>query len=194
MTKTQLKKLFVPYTRDGAWECDYDLRGALQFLASQAEDQINLNLDPDFQRGHVWTVDQQGAWLVHFLRGGKNGRRIFFNHPGWQGSYKGVMELIDGKQRLEAVRVFLADELKLWGHTYSELCPTTEARRYLLSRNTLRLNVNTLPNRAAVLQWYLEMNGGGTPHTTDELTRVRDLLGIELRAALRGTHASNNNI
>jgi hypothetical protein len=186
MNRNQLKKLIVPYTRDGAWECDYDLRGVMRFLESQAEDRINMNLDPDFQRGHVWTADQQSAWLAHILRGGKNGRRIFFNHPGWQGSYKGVMELIDGKQRLEAVRAFLADEVKVLGYTYSELAPSREARLYLLSRNTLRLNVNTLPNRAAVLQWYLEMNDGGTPHTADELARVREMLNVELRAALKG--------
>jgi hypothetical protein len=96
------------------------------------------------------------------------------------------MELIDGKQRLEAVRAFLADEVPVLGYTFSKLCPTPEAHRHLQSRNTLRINVNTLPNRAAVLQWYLEMNDGGTPHTAEELARVREMLNVELRAALKG--------
>lgn len=176
---TLAKRVIVPYTRDGAWECDYDLRGVIHFIRQQEEDRIAIDLDPDFQREHVWTPFQQEAWLIHILRGGKNGRRIFFNHPGWQGSYKGVMQLIDGKQRIEAIRAFLNNEVTLWGYTYRELCPNFDAMRYLMSRNTMRLNVNTLKTREEILQWYLEMNDGGTPHTPEELEKVRLMLREE---------------
>ncbi len=179
MSKSLAKRLVVPYTRDGAWECDYDLRGVIRFIRAQEEDHVAIDLDPDFQRGHVWTSAQQEAWLIHILRGGKNGRRIFFNHPGWQGNYKGVMQLIDGKQRIEAIRAFLNNEVTPWGYTYKELCPDLTTRRLVLSRNTIRINVNTLKTREEVLQWYLEMNDGGTPHTSEELEKVRTMLREE---------------
>lgn len=34
-----------------------------------------LDLDPDFQRGHVWTRDQQVAYVEYMLRGGEVSRR-----------------------------------------------------------------------------------------------------------------------
>ena len=36
-----------------------------------------LQLNPDFQRGHVWTEDQQVKFLEFILRGGKTGRTPF---------------------------------------------------------------------------------------------------------------------
>jgi len=179
MDKNALKRLIIPYTRDGEWECDYDLRGVIRFIRQQEEDCGAIDLDPDFQRGHVWTSAQQEAWLIHILRGGKSGRRIFFNHPGWKSGYNGIMELIDGKQRIEAIRAFLNNEVTLWGYTYKELCPDATTARLVMRHCTIKINVNTLKTREEVLHWYLEMNDGGTPHTEAELQKVRDMLRAE---------------
>ena len=42
-------------------------------------------------------------------------------------------------------------------------------------------HVNDLKTRAEVLKWYLEMNTGGTPHTSDEISKVRDMLAAECK-------------
>ena len=36
--------------------------------------------------------------------------------------------------------------------------------------------VNDLADYDDVLRWYLQLNSGGTPHTEDELEKVRQLL------------------
>jgi hypothetical protein len=36
--------------------------------------------------------------------------------------------------------------------------------------------VNDLKTEAEVLRWYLEINAGGTPHTEEELDKVRKML------------------
>jgi len=41
--------------------------------------------------------------------------------------------------------------------------------------------MNDLKTRAEVLQWYIEFNAGGTPHTEAEINRVRELLKKETR-------------
>jgi len=178
--KSKIKPLdlITPYTKRGGWECDFTLSGVMRFLKQQEDEREYIcDYDPDFQRGHVWTPKQQHDWMVHYIRGGDSGRRLFFNHPGWQGDYgSGSLELVDGKQRIEAIRAFLADEVSVWGHTYSEFCVTDTDRRLFMGLNTVRINVNNLPTRAAVLQWYLEMNDGGTPHTSEELQKVRYML------------------
>lgn len=40
-------------------------------------------------------------------------------------------------------------------------------------------SVNDLQTKAEILQWYIEMNSGGTPHTSKEIERVKKLLDQE---------------
>jgi len=163
------------FTRGGSWECDFDLEGVLGFIQDEQKDN-RLNMDPDFQRGHVWTEDQQSRWIEFFLRGGKTGRVIYFNHPGWQSNYLGDMVIVDGKQRCEAIRRFLGNEIKAFRSYHREYTDTL--RR---SGHTMRINVNDLKTRAEVLQWYIEFNSGGTPHSDEEIARVGKLLVAEYK-------------
>lgn len=38
------------------------------------------------------------------------------------------------------------------------------------------LNVNNLKSEKEVLQWYIDMNAGGTPHTNEEIERVEKMI------------------
>lgn len=129
-----------------------------------------LDLDPEFQRGHVWTKAQQIAFVEFVLKGGVGSLEIKFNHPNWQGNYKGQMVLVDGKQRLTAVLKFMNNQIKAFGTYYKDFTG------YLPSHAQLLFLVNDLKTEAEVLQWYLEINAGGTPHTEDELNKVRKML------------------
>jgi len=141
------------------------------------EGNLGLDLDPDFQRGHVWSEDKQIAYVEFCLKGGDSSRDILFNHPNWQGSYKGQMVLVDGKQRLEAVRKFLRNELPVFGHTIDEF---EDKAIMLRSSNTdFIFKVNNLKTRKEVLQWYLDLNSGGVVHTSEEIEKVRRLLEQE---------------
>jgi uncharacterized protein DUF262 len=134
-----------------------------------------LELDPDFQRAHVWTERQQSAYVEFILRGGKSGRDILWNCPGWPSHRDGrSLVLVDGKQRLQAVRRFLGNEITAFGNfcaSYSDHMPMTGP--------SFRFHVNGLKTRAEVLQWYLDLNRGGTIHTDDEIEKVRSLLAAE---------------
>jgi hypothetical protein len=128
-----------------------------------------LNLDPDYQRAHVWTEDQQRAFVEYALMGGEVGRTLTLNCPGWLGDWRGPYELVDGKQRLTAVRRFLAGELRVFGHVIGEYegrLPSTASFDWAIC------SVNT---RAEILQLYININAGGTPHTKAEIDRVREL-------------------
>lgn len=132
-------------------------------------------MTPDFQRGHVWTEKQQWAYVEFLLRGGNSGRDLYFNCPSWhnqvpEGAYNEYV-CVDGLQRITANRRFINGEIKAFGSYFSEY---TDSLR--LTQNTVRVHINDLKTRRDVLQWYLEMNAGGTPHTNKELQRVRALL------------------
>lgn len=132
-------------------------------------------MDPDFQRGHVWTEVQQIRYVEFVLRGGESSREIHFNHPGWMNSYEGAMVLVDGKQRLESVRKFMRNELPIFdGHTLSDF-----DEKPSILRADFIIHVNDLPTRAEVLQWYLDLNDGGVVHSSEEIQKVRKLLEEE---------------
>lgn len=39
-----------------------------------------MQLNPDFQRGHVWIENQQIKYIEYILRGGKTARVIYLNN------------------------------------------------------------------------------------------------------------------
>jgi len=166
------------FIEDGNWECNFEINSVWDWINRHDKEYgSKLNLNPSFQRSHVWTQTQQIEWLEFFLRGGKTGRVIYLNKPDWQahrfykkGTYNEFV-VVDGKQRLEACRRFLENEIKVFNSFYSEY--TDKIR---MMRASLRINVNTLQTEREVIQWYLQMNTGGTPHTQEEINKVKKLL------------------
>lgn len=133
-----------------------------------------INMDPDYQRGHVWTEEQQIKFVEHVLRGGNSGLRIYCNCPGWGHDFRGPYEIVDGKQRVTAALRFLRNELPVFGgHYYKDF---EDKLNNLIG---FEWSVNNLDTREKVLIWYLEMNDGLTAHTPEELNRVRGLLKKE---------------
>ncbi len=130
-----------------------------------------IDMSPDYQREHVWTRDQQVAYLEYILMGGEVGMQITWNSPDWDSDYRRPTELIDGKQRIEAVRGFMRDDIPAFGALRSEY-----SDRLRMIGPRFEFLVCKLETRQEILQLYLNINAGGTPHTKDELDRVRELL------------------
>lgn len=143
----------------------------LSYLDTHIQKELGerLDLDPDFQRDYVWTVEQQITYVEWLLIGGVSGREIYFNHPGWMRDFKGDYVLVDGKQRLNAVLAFLHDEIPAFGYMASEW----DIQRI---DQTLGFNVADLQKRDDVLLWYIQLNEGGTAHTPADLDKVKELI------------------
>ena len=130
-----------------------------------------IDTSPDYQREHVWTKAQRIAWLEWVARGGRSGTDIYWNCPGWMGTFKGPLELVDGKQRVHSVRLFMADKLPIFGRTYSGWNGTLP-----MLDMSLRFHIADMDRRADVLQWYVDMNAGGTVHKKREIDKVREMI------------------
>ena len=74
-------------------------------------------------------------------------------------------------QRLTAICRFVNNEIKLFGSYFREYEDPRIVNRY-----TLKVNVNDLKTEKEVLQWYVDMNAGGTPHTDEEIERVKMMI------------------
>lgn len=155
------------YTIDVSW--DY-LQSTIDHYVEQG-----LDMDPDYQRGHVWSTAQKVAYIEYVLKGGEIAKTIIINAPRWDArGYEGAT-LVDGKQRVAAILDFMANRVPVFGgHRYSDF---TGRLRMFNARVTW--SVVTLATRADLLQLYLNINAGGTPHTPEEIERVRALLAQE---------------
>ena len=165
------------FTSSGSYQVNYPLTSLVKYIEEEVSE-MGLQLNPEFQRGHVWTEEQQIAWLEYHLRGGKSGNTIYLNNPFWnsvrkakQGEYSDYV-CVDGLQRITAAQRFVHNEIKVFGSYFDEY----EDKLRLVNDNTLILNVNDLKSEKEVLQWYIDMNAGGTPHTTEEIERVKKLI------------------
>lgn len=176
MKYTKFKDI-PPFTSSGSYQIDCGPEYLMKWIEKEQEE-AGLELNPDFQRGHVWTEQQQIAFLEYFLRGGKSGLVLYFNCPSWHhnvpdGAYNDYV-CVDGLQRITAIQRFIRNELPVFGSYYREYEDSMKLRY------TMKVNVNDLKTKAEVLQWYIDMNIGGTPHAEKEIERVKVLLAKEI--------------
>jgi hypothetical protein len=136
---------------------------------------MEVQLDPDFQRAHVWTEEKQIKYVEFVLRNGRSSRDIYWNCKGWMHTFEGPLVLVDGKQRIRAVQRFLSNEIPAFGHLYNQY-----EDRLTGVRADFIFHINNLKTRAEILQWYLDLNDGGVVHTKKELEKVQLLLQQEL--------------
>jgi len=165
----------IPQFPRSNWEVDVGWEYVDRFLDDWRAHEVNVVLEPDYQRGHVWTDDKRIAYIEYILQGGEVSRNITWNCPSWDilTDPPHTMELVDGLQRLTAMQMFMSNKLKAFGHYRSEYKGTF--RVY----HGFKFRVLTLATRADVLAFYLSLNGGGVVHTESELNRVRALLEAE---------------
>lgn len=180
MREQALTELIRPMPK-AAWMADFPLSYLEQSLARLAEDYGGCNLTPDFQRGHAWSRQQQERFVEALIRGAlpPSSMLIQFNCPHWENSsYTGDLpreiQCIDGLQRLTALRKFLSGDIRAFGFAIDEFAGTRFDLRQPLW--TVKLAIHSFQSKAQLLQFYLDLNGGGTPHTPEELARVRKML------------------
>jgi hypothetical protein len=172
--------LIRPMAR-ATYQVDLRLAYIEEFIAEQSEHCRSMGgsfeLDPDFQRGHVWTREQQVRYIESLIRGIAP-RLIIFNCPGWTrrdlvGDIpEQTFQCVDGLQRLTAVRSFMKGEFGVFGDMKVSDFKGTP---FDPGRYTLQASIYEFSRRADLLQFYLDLNSGGTIHSTDELDRVRAL-------------------
>lgn len=143
-------------------------------------DSLRLNLTPEYQRGRVWTNDQASRF-IGFLAEGGEAPPVFVQR--WRDT-RIDDEVVDGLQRLTAMLRFGANEIPMetpsgeraYLHNF-----TDDDQQILRGPAGIRLTIQYVmcDTRAQVLELYIRLNRGGTPHTDAEIERVREMLDAE---------------
>lgn len=144
-----------------------------------------IQLNPDYQRGHVWTEAQRIAYCESFLRRAAPAN-LLFNCPSFAtgGPRKGdlnpnLMQCVDGLQRFTALSDFAAGKFAVFGKLKAS---DLDNSSFDIRRYRAHVVVYGFANRADVLRLYIDLNSGGSVHSDSEIARVRQLLQQELDA------------
>ncbi|MCH2079637.1 DUF262 domain-containing protein [Prochlorococcus sp. ALOHA_ZT_50] len=136
----------------------------------------NLDLNPDFQRGHVWSERDQVGYIEYLLKGGRTASTFCFNNPQWN-DWTEVSKTVclDGLQRITALQKFINNELKAFGYYFKNF------EDWKLIKRSLKVSyqVFTFKTRREILQFYLTLNTCGVKHSPEEIERVSKLLEQE---------------
>lgn len=129
---------------------------------------FDLDFDPPWQRGHVWTDDQRGNFIGHLLTGGMV-PHIIVREPtfGALGKY----QVVDGKQRLTSVLRWKENLFPALIDGYDPLWYRDTDHHW--SVQNIRADYVRVALESELLTLYLRLNSGGTPHTREQLERVR---------------------
>ena len=166
--------------RDSNWQVHTHWNSMESLLSDWALDYGGVELQPDYQREHVWSTQQQELYVLNVLRGivGASGLIVQFNCANWENfDYSGDLprgvQCIDGLQRLTAVRKFMKGEIRAGGLSVTDLQGSKFAVK---NRYYFVFQMFSYQRREEVLQHYLDINAGGTAHSQEEIARVRGLL------------------
>lgn len=150
----------------------------------------DVDLDPPYQRGHVWTATQRVA-LIRSITLGVPIAAIILNDRmggGWPINHDAgepIYAVIDGKQRLSTLRLWFAGSLAVpaaWFPADEVDCAdgdylrysglTRTAQRRWENRAVLATVTAQLRTLAAEAEVYGLVNGGGTPQTAADMARA----------------------
>ena len=156
------------YRIDVSWD---RLERNLEWFTERYNQTIEEILNPEFQRGHVWTEEQQISYIEYILKGGKTGKEVYFNCKSWVTGEESPIYCIDGLQRITAVRRFMNNEIPVFGNIF--LKDTTGVHSM---HQSFSVHVLDFKKESEMLQWYIDMNSCGVVHSKEELDKVRNMI------------------
>lgn len=119
---------------------------------------------PPWQRGIVWTEEQQIRLLESAWRGLNIGTYTINRSPKYEGRFDNL--LIDGQQRLYSLQRYFKDQFPVFGYRWSEVTEV-DRRGFLMSRHFSSYITKT-DNENYLREYYNMMNFGGTAHKESE--------------------------
>lgn len=131
-----------------------------------------LKLDPDFQRGSVWTQTAK-IFLIDTILNDLPMPQVYFRTKIDTARQSSIREVVDGQQRLRSILEFASGKLRLSakagkykGKTYSELDPSDQ-ERFLAYKITAVQLINATD--ADVLEVFARLNSYSVKVTPAEL-------------------------
>lgn len=134
-----------------------------------------IDMNPEYQRGNVWTEEEKQAFLNSIFMHAEIGRFVIRSREcdANVDFDKFLYEIVDGKQRLSTIIDFYLNRLAYKGAYYNEL--SAKDRRCFLNTNISLADMDNATKEDA-LRVFLMVNQSGHPMDPAVLSNAKKLL------------------
>lgn len=130
-----------------------------------------VDFDSEYQRDHVWELEDKVALIDSIFNNVEIGKFIFVQRrESTPGKY---MEIIDGKQRLTAICEFYEDRFQYKGKYFSEL---SAKDHWKFLNHNVSYGYLENPTKRKVYETFIKMNTCGKPMDKKYVDNVKNLL------------------
>lgn len=168
------------FTQDDDIHIQYQQRDMYSLL-NYYFNRYGIDLEPEYQRGNVWTPEQKVKLIDSIYHNVDIGKFAIIKRNWGSNSNEPAQpqlyEMLDGKQRLTALIEFFTGQFKYKGKYYHELCWTdkNQFKNYHISV----AETSPLTN-AQKYRYFLKLNTTGTPVCKNHMERVAGMLQKEI--------------
>lgn len=145
-------------------------------LLSMMSNKYGIDLDPEYQRGNVWSLEQKVNLVDSIFKNVDIGKFAVIKRPWGNNPSKPLTpklyEMLDGKQRLTAIWEYYCGRFKYKGKYFYELHPRDQShfKHYTISY------AETEPlTKEQTYRYFLKLNTTGTPVDSEHIAKVRKL-------------------
>lgn len=132
--------------------------------------------DVKYQRGYVWSMEDKIRLLDSIFHGWDIGKFVFVDHPHPENR----IEVLDGKQRINAILEFKEGRYPYRGYYWRELSWEDRNTFNSLMIQFVDIDAQRL-SFADRLDIFLSLNRGGVPQTEEHIAKVQSMYDEELK-------------
>lgn len=123
---------------------------------------------PEYQRGYVWTLEDKQRLVKSIFNRADIGKFLLLEHP--HPEYR--LEIVDGKQRIGAIREFIEGRFEYEGMTWFNLS-WHDKHSFMDGMIQMAKVQSDQVKKSDILWLFLQINRGGVPQTDEHIAMAR---------------------
>ena len=134
---------------------------------------FGINMNPDYQRDYVWAIEDKLLLIDSIFNNIDIGKIVLIHHSTstWTESGYGY-EILDGKQRLNALVEFYEDRFSYMGKYYSDL---SGMDKYTFKNHPIDIGNIEEFDKKVILKYFLMLNRTGKVMDQKHLDKVEQM-------------------
>ena len=132
---------------------------------------FGIDMDPDYQRGYEWELEDKQKLIDSIFKNIDIGKFAFIHKP-FSGSNEPLYEILDGKQRINALCEFYENRFPYKGKYFNDL--SAKDRNHFCNYGVDVAEI-AQADKETILKYFLMLNTGGKAISEEHLDKVRKL-------------------
>ncbi len=153
---------------------NYSNTHLLSILMKQYKEFGGIDLNPEYQRDHVWDLENKIKLIDSIFNNVDIGKFLLISRTFENGKQSGnFYEVVDGKQRITALLEFYENRFQYNGYYYKDLCNEDQRHFTNYTVGVMMLDEKQI-NEELILKYFLMVNIGGIPQDEGHIKKVEE--------------------